>query len=483
MRALRVLLSIVMLCTLMFVAQAMRSRWVEHHMIVAVSAGFLMLGAWLMGHVFARLQLPRISGYLVFGLLVGPSLWDVLLRGVLPTGMLNTLEHGLPLVSDPQVHDLHFIKDLAISLIAITAGGEIRIGWLRGQIKRVAALTAANVFGVALIVTGAVLALQPVLGIIHAGDPAASSMGASAGGITTTGLIIAASLLGLIASGNSPSVAIAMMNECEADGPLSRTTLAVTVCKDLTIIVLFAALVSLGKGLVDADSKLSAMFLLAVGAQLGGSLVLGAAMGLVMAWYVSRVRAHLVFFVIGACFVVAILGEQKFAISGLSQAIHLEPLLMALAAGLVMENFKPQQSAPLFETIEHLSLPIYCLFFAVAGAEMDLSIFTVASAAIAVAAVVVIRAAAIWLMIRIAGRGVKLDEKWRGKLWLALTPQAGVTLALATLMTQSFAEAAWSKPLGNLLLGTVIVHALCGPIAYRRALISSGEAGAAVRKK
>lgn len=460
----KVALSLVLLTALVFVALSLRDAEAPQRMVLGLSVGYLMLGAWLTGRMFAAVKLPRVSGYLVFGLIVGPSFWRVALEPMLG----GVLSRGMPLISTEQVERMRFIKDLAISLIAITAGGEIRIDWLRGRMRRIAALTAANVLGVAIVVFAVVLGASSTMNIFGTAEP-----------MTRMEWIIAAALVGLIASGNSPSMAIALINECRADGPLSRTTLAVTVCKDLLIIVLFATLVAVGKGLLDEQAAISSAFLLAVGAQLVGSIALGAVMGLAMAWYVSGVKAHLVIFVIGACFMIALLGEQVFTLPGTGQHIHMEPLLMALAAGLVMENFAPEQSAPLFDTIERMSLPVYCLFFAAAGAQLDLSVFTTLVSILAVVGLVLVRGGAIWAIVSGTGRAMNLQGAWRSKLWMALTPQSGVTLALAALLLQSFEQEQWARGLFNLMLGLVAIHALVGPVLYRYALVSTGEAGAA----
>jgi len=461
----RMVVSILMLCLLVFLAHWLRDPLVELRTMTALAVGFLMLGAWLVGNVFAAVRLPRVSGYLVFGMVVGPSLWAILqTSNLIPEQAAWTT--ALPLISDGQVEQMRFIKYLAISLIAITAGGEIRIDWLRGQLGRITLLTMANVFGVGLLVFVLAWVLQPVMGIIVTPDP-----------LTTLELVVVLAFLGLIASGNSPSIAIALINECQADGPLSRTTLAVTVCKDLVIIMFFVAMGSIGKGLLDEDAAISGTFLLALGVQLGGSILLGGLLGLVMAWFVDRMRGHLVFFIVVACFLFALLGEQKFNLPGIEQKVYFKPLLMALAAGLTMQNFRPNASAPLFHTIEEMSLPIYCLFFAVAGAELDLSVFTTLSSAAVIAAIVAIRMVGVWAIVTATGKYLQLETTWRNKLWLALTPQSGVTLALATLLLASFSDAAWARPLYNLLLGLVAVHAMVGPILYRYALISSGEAG------
>ncbi|MBI1372934.1 MAG: hypothetical protein GC159_09260 [Phycisphaera sp.] len=438
--------------------------------ITCMTVGFVMIGAWLTGRLFDRWKLPKISGYLLFGLVVGPSFWSVLIEPML-AGYVDSVASGvLPLVPREQVEGMRFIKDLAISLIAITAGGEIQIKWLAGQFRRVATLTFAAVFVVGAIVAGVVALASLAFPVVPLAD------GATLGATEMAVLVV---VIGLIASGNSPAVAIALMSELRADGPLSRTTLAVTVCKDLVIVVLFATLLAVGKGLLDENTAVSGHFLLAVGAELGGSILIGVVTGFVMGWFVTHVEQHLVFFIVGACFLFALLGEQHphLTIGGEDHAIHLHPLLIALAAGLVMRNFQPDETEPLFHTIEHMSLPVYAVFFAVAGAELNLDVFTSVAAVLGVVTVLLARALAVWGAITLTGRWVGLEAAWRGKLWLCLIPQAGVTLALATLAYETFESTAWAKGLLSLLLGLVAVHALVGPIAYRWALISSGEAG------
>lgn len=470
-------LILIMLVTWVALSLQSDSPGVDRAMI-GLAVGFLILGAWLTGILFKNIGLPRVSGYIVFGLIVGPSAWELLLRtGWLPTG--DDALPGLPFISggsDGVLNKLNFAKDLAIALIAITAGGEIKFEWLRGQLRRITAITVVGVIGVALAIGGTLAIVQFGFGFNLIDIEAEPS---------TTMAIIFIGLLALIAAGNSPSIAIAVLNELRADGPLSRTTLAVTVCKDLLLIVLFATLLAVSKGVLGGG-EISGTFALAVAVQLGGSLLLGAVFGFIMAMIVSRLTDHLVFFIVGACFFFALLGEPTFHIA--DQHVHLKPLLIALAAGITMQNATPERAAPLFHTIEQMSLPIYCLFFAVAGAQLQLTTFTNLAVAMTVVGIVAVRAASVWGLIGLTGRWLGLDKQWRGKLWLCLLPQSGVTLALAAILVAGFTSTndagvaevePWAGALNNLLLGLVAIHALVGPIAYEWALKSAGEAGKA----
>ena len=98
---------------------------------VTLSLGFLLLGSWLLGEIVAPFGLPRVVGYLVFGVLAGPGLLPAL---------------GLPApVAANELELLRRLDALAISLIALVAGGEIKVAFLRGMLGRIATLLATQV--------------------------------------------------------------------------------------------------------------------------------------------------------------------------------------------------------------------------------------------------------------------------------------------------------------------------------------------------
>ncbi len=458
----RMLASLILLLVLAFIVDQFAARWVDlpddtvESMRTALSVGLLLLGAWLAGLCFDRIHLPKISGYLIFGVVVGPFLPEVL-DGMAGGALPAALKDGL--ISYEQLPRLQFISDLAIALIALTAGGEIRLRWLRGQIRAVSLITVIELISVWAVVGVAVFMLERYVPLIQ--DAPLSHR------------IVMAALVGLVAAANSPAVVMAMINEYRAEGPLARTTLAVTIFKDMLMVVLFASTLAIGRGWVSESETLSATFLLAVAVQLLGSLLLGAVAGAVMAFYVHRVGSHLVIFLVGSCMAFALFGEQKFTLLG--ESLHLEPLLMGLAAGMVMENIWPDESEPLFGTIEAMSLPIYCVFFALAGAKLDLTVLATLWAAGVVGALFAIRAAIVWASVTGAAWLVGFDPAQRGRLWMGFIPQAGIALALASLIQKAFPTDAQVN-VENILIGLIAVNELIGPVAFRRGLLTSGEA-------
>ncbi|MAE62071.1 MAG: hypothetical protein CMJ49_12025 [Planctomycetaceae bacterium] len=413
--------------------------------------GFVMLGGWLTGRLFDKIRQPKISGYIVFGLLVGPSVFEIV-----PDAQVHA--------TATQVPPLHIVSSLAIALIALTAGGEIDLSWFRGKVRAVSWIVLLHLLVLFGAVFGAVLLAKPIVPFM-------------ADQTWLTAAIIAG-LCGVIMMASSPAVAVAMISDYRAEGPLSQTTLVVTVVKDLLLIVIFAGVLALSKGLVDPAEPVSSGFILAVAMQLLGSILVGGVCGAAMVWFARKVATQLGIFLIGCCMLFALLGEQHFSVG--EQDVHLEPLLIALSAGLLMRNVWPRGTERLFHSMESMSLPVYCLFFALAGAQIDVKIF--ASMWYIAIGLVVVRGLATWAGLRLGMRGAGVREAWADRMWMGMIAQAGVSLVLVTLLVDAMpSDLAWPRPLRDTLVGAIVVNQLIGPIGFRHALFRTREASAAGR--
>jgi len=232
------------------------------------------------------------------------------------------------------------------------------------------------------------------------------------------------------------------------------------IAKDLGLIVLFTIILAIASAALSAGAETDATSMITGLAQhLIGSIVGGVAFGLVFAWYMHTVRAHLAIFVIVGCVTIALV----------SQLLHLEALIVALVAGLLMRNVWRERVGPVFDTMEDLSLPVYCVFFAVAGAKLDLAALgTMWPAALVI---VLVRTGGVWvttdLGCRLAGQGPPL-RTW---IWTSFIPQAGVSVALITVVRTTFADHAFAVALYSLVLATIAIHELVGPIILRTGLV------------
>lgn len=398
------------------------------------SLGVLLLGAWLAGRVFAAINLPRITGYIAFGVLIGPDV--------------------LAIVTREQTPHLRLVNDLAIAVIALTAGGEIKLDFLKRFGRSLALLCAAHALAVAFVIGLIVFFFQRGLGIseLHEVSPR----------LALTAVIVS------IAVSGSPAVVIAVLGETNARGRFAQLAIACVVCLDLVVIMLFALAMALaGEPLapfMGAESADRPPLVPYLAQHILGSIVAGAAIGVGLAVYTHRVSASMPIFVVLSSLGVALA----------SHALGLEPLIVALVAGMLMRNIWPAETETLFETVEELSLPVYAAFFAFAAVKIDLELLSTlwVAALILVAA----RGASIIAGVTAAARFTPLEPIERRHMWTAFISQAGVTLALAAVVQRTFGDAPFGSTVYNLVLAMIAFEEIIGPIIFRWGITRTGSA-------
>src|SRR3954469_10014300 len=106
----------------------------------ALACGYLLLSAFLMGSIFKSMRLPRLTGYLATGIVVGPQV--------------------LGLVSQPMVANLQIFNGIATALIALTAGVELDLRSIRPLFRSIGWLTLVAVCGTVCLIGIAVFLLR-----------------------------------------------------------------------------------------------------------------------------------------------------------------------------------------------------------------------------------------------------------------------------------------------------------------------------------
>jgi len=389
--------------------------------------GFVLLAAFFAGRIFASLRLPKLTGYIATGIAVGPAV--------------------LGLLSPELIHDLEIVDGVAIAMIALTAGNELDLRAFRPLLRSIQWITLWAVIGTALLLGAAVFAMQGLLPFFDR--------------LSLLPALAVALVMGVVMSAQSPAVVVALRDEMEADGPMSRTVLGVVVIADLVVILLFAATSSLAQSVIGAPGDFSDTLSLLTW-EILGSLTSGVLVGAIIAAYLRFVGRNGALFVVTVCFVAAEVGSR----------LHFDPLLVALAAGVLIRN-ATRQGDVLQAQIELASLPVYVVFFAVAGAHIDLRLL--ASVALPATAIVAVRGIGLVLGSRIGAHlagSPEVVKRWAG---FGLLPQAGLALALAALFVKTFPE--FGAEARALVLGVVALNELVAPAIYRWALVRSGEAG------
>jgi Kef-type K+ transport system membrane component KefB len=394
----------------------------------SLAFGFVLLAALFAGKLVERFKMPQLTGYLLAGLVVGP--------------------YATRLLTEDMLQALSLVDGTAVSLIALTAGGELNLRKLKPLLGVVRSMIGFGVVLGSLGLTLVVLALSPWLDLFD--------------GMTLLQRFSVAVVLGITLASQSPAVVIALLNETRSEGPLSQLMLALVVLSDLLVIFLFA-LASTAANATFAGEVEPGHALGLVAWEIFGSMGAGLAVGLLLTLFLKHVESGKSLFVLLLSACVAELGRR----------LHLDPLIVMLVAGVFLENLTPISATALIHDIEAVSLPVYLIFFAVAGAilRLDLLVGVLGPALILCLA----RALVFWWGTRVAGKRSNAPPSVTRYTWVGLLPQAGLALALAILLKRSFPSFGAAASL--LILSVVGINQLVTPVLLRVALGRSGEAG------
>lgn len=394
-----------------------------------VSLGFVILTGYVFGQVMEKISLPKITGYLFSGLVCGPSLLGLLDLDV--------------------VIQLRAVDELALCLIAFTAGGELRLDTLKKSFKTVLSISIFQTVLTFLAVTTLVYTFRRYVPFISEIEPLKA--------------LSISSLFGLIASANSPSTAIAVIIECKSQGRVTDTVLGGTIVKDTLIILGFTVLISLiSPILANGEGTQAGLSIVAVMYELPASLVAGIIIGFIILFVFNRIQKNYVFFILA----IAIL------IMSISRELHLSNLLVSIGAGFVLSNYSPRGQV-FFKNMEKASLPVFVVFFCISGAALDIEAFF--KFWMFAIAFVLVRS-----LFTYAGTylGAKLNGEKKEILhysWLGFIGQAGVSLGFSGLICATFPD--WGPQFHAIIVGAIVVNQIIGPIGFQYALVAVGEKG------
>ncbi len=157
-------------------------------------------------------------------------------------------------------------------------------------------------------------------------------------------------------------------------------------------------------------------------------------------------------------------------LGGISELLGFSALLLSMVVGLIIGNFHQDPAA--LGALEDVELPIFVVFFALAGASLRLDVlaanWTLVLALIA--ARLIGKVGGAFLGASISGA----EDSVRKYLGFAMFSKAGVTIGLVLLVLAKFPQ--FGAMILAVELGTVVICETIGPIGTRYALIASGEA-------
>jgi len=385
------------------------------------SLGLILLLALLAGHLVKVVRIPEVTGYIVAGVLLGPSV--------------------LGWVTRENLTALEILSEVALGLMLFSIGTVFELDRLRRTGRQFLIVTLTESVLASTIVT---------VGMLIFGQPWQVAF-----------------LLGAIAIATAPASTLMVIRETDSAGPLTEILLGIIAINNIFCIVAYSLVssaidlsASLGSGNL-LHSIYVALFPLVW--QLVGSVALGYIVGVVLSMWAAQVRET------GELLI--LLAGSILLCVGAARMMDLSTLVASMAVGATMVNLS-RGSRRLFETLSGTDPPFYAIFFVLAGADLDLSL--VRSLGWLGVVYVVGRALGKFVGARLAARHLALAPAVQNFLGFALLAQAGLAVGLTISIERRFTD--FAPIVSAIVLASVAIYEMFGPISTRYALIRSGEA-------
>ena len=388
-------------------------------------AGIALGLGLLIGKGTYWLKITGVIGYILTGIILGPDVLNVI--------------HLSPLESET-------IADFALGIVAFIIGGELTLKLLKPMGKSIIAIIIGESLGAFFLVLFGVYFL--------------------------TGNLVESIIFASLAPASAPAGTVAVIHEYRAKGKLTDAILAVVGFDDGLAILIYAFAMAFVMLLLSGGAFSITTVVFAPLIEIIAAIVLGLGVGGVFAFLLKRVveREEIIALSITAICITA----------GIALFFELSLILSCMVLGMIIINIYPQDNKPVFTTMKTITLPIYILFFVVAGLNMDLKLL----AGIGLLGIVYIICRSLGLISGSYFSAVlsKADAVIRNNIGLGILSQAGVAIGLSLIAAHKLA-AIGQEELGTLIVTTIaattVVFEIIGPIGARIAISRAKEIGKA----
>ncbi|MFH1504956.1 MAG: cation:proton antiporter [Candidatus Omnitrophota bacterium] len=388
--------------------------------------GIAIVCGFMGGRFSNRLKFPAVAGYLIAGLILGPS-------------FLNIFKLRL-------LDNLGVFNDLALALVAFIIGSQMRMGVLRRMGKGLATIILCESFGAFFLVFGGVYLLTHKLHL--------------------------ALIFGALAPASAPAGTVVVLQEYKAKGPLTDALYAVVGLDDGLAIMIYAFAAAFAKLSIVGGEASFLHIIKGPCIEILGAIILGGILGVVFGYFAKKLHDKKEVLSMTLAIIVIC--------AGLANYFHLSLILANLSLGMVFANLSLFANRRSVESLDFISLPIYTIFFVIAGAHLQISLLP----AMGFLGITYIVCRSLGLVggAFLGSTLAKSEQVIRKYLGLGILSQAGVAIGLAIMATREF------SPLGiegkslalmaiNTIAATTIVFEIIGPIATKIAISKAKEIG------
>ena len=409
-------------------------------MEILLSIAIALMAGLMMTRVIKPLGLPAVTGYLIAGVLIGPFC----------LGLLGVEGIGFPTME--YVGRFGVIADVALGFIAFSIGNEFRVSQLKQIGKQATVIAIFQAVTATVLVDIALCSLSLILGE----DKLPMSVAVT---------------LGAIATATAPAATLMVVRQYKAKGKLTDILLPIVALDDAVGLVVFAVSFGIAKGMQSGEISLISVIVNPI-VEIVASLGLGMAMGFLFSEVEKLFHSRSKRLSVSVMFVIATVAITMLHFNIGPVAVGFSPLLACMMLGTVFCNVC-ESSEELMDRVDRWTTPLFVLFFVISGAELELDVFT---------DLVIVGIGLVYIVFRSLGKYfgayasakfMKCDDNIVKNLGITLLPQAGVALGMSVTAMQLGGYA--GGLIRNIVLFSVLIYELVGPMLTKMALTRAGE--------
>ncbi|MBT4790499.1 MAG: cation:proton antiporter [Halobacteriovoraceae bacterium] len=407
------------------------------HWNILVYSGLLLLVSQAMGRLANFLRAPRIIGYLLAGIIFGPSCISLFSEHVV--GKQLTL-----------------LTEISLVIISFSIGGALTVDKIKEVKNSIFWITVLQALG-AFAVVGALMAfLLPLL------LPSYNELD------YWRVYFPCALILGAIAVPTAPAAILSLVHELKAKGKFTTIVLSVVALDDALAIIIYGFVIVWAKSLIMGENVSWSASLIAPLVTIFISIGIGLSVALLIKMVIRffSPRDVMLGIILGAILLTG----------GLARSLGVSPLLASMVLGFVIMNYvRHERAVEAHDVIENIEEPIFGIFFLLAGAQLDISL---GMKALVITLILIFGRFAGKLVGSFLGASVaESTPSVKKYLGFALLPSAGVTIGLVLDAHPVLSQI--SPGLGELLVsavvGTTLINELITPFFVRYAFVSAKD--------
>ena len=404
---------------------------------LSLTVGLLMTRAFKYTVGVRGIVFPDVTSFLIAGVLVGPYVLG---------------RFGFGFRSASELSQVGILSSVALGFIAFDIGSEFRAASLKEMGKSALFIGIFQAAAATLMVDGALILLSLKLGSDVLPLPVAITLGA-------------------IASATAPAATLMVVRQFKAKGPVTDLLLPIVALDDAAGLVIFAVSMGISQAMTGGTVNIISVIINPL-IEIISSLILGSLMGYILTMLEKLFfsNSNRLSMTISFILMTIALSSREFYIGQVR--IAFSSLLVCMTLGTLFCNMC-EYSEDIMKRSQKWSAPLYAVFFVLSGAGLELSVMSDRGVMLIGAVYILVRCAGKYYGASLSSTMMKCPPNVRKYLGITLFPQAGVALGMVVSAQSLGSE--MGAMIRNIILFSVLVYEIVGPMMTRIALTAAGE--------